>query len=212
MQTNNAPQETEIQNGASVEMPAYENAERTHERAEAPDDAAHENANPSGTNASDARTAAESSSESQEPQVQTTPAEDWKDRYLRLASEFDNFKKRTVREKEHLIKYGNEHLLRALLPIVDDLIRTLTAAQTSDNLEKIREGVGLVYKNLLTALERQGVVPIKAQGCDFDADFHEAIASIPAGDEMRGKVVEEVEKGYMFHDKVLRYAKVVTGE
>jgi molecular chaperone GrpE len=147
-----------------------------------------------------------------EEAVADAPINEWQERYIRLASEFENFKKRTLREKEHLVKYGTEHLLRALLPVVDDLFRTLAAAQTSDNLEKIREGVGLVHKNLLAALEKQGVVSIEAVGAEFNADFHEAIAAVPAGEEMRGKVVEEVEKGYMFHDKVLRYAKVVTGE
>ncbi len=155
----------------------------------------------------------EESAPQQTPSVPEIDAgAEWQERYLRLASEFDNFKKRTAREKEHLIKYANEHLLRGFLPVVDDLFRTLAAAQTSDNLEKIREGVGLVHKNFLAALERQGVFPIEAQGRDFDADFHEAIASIPGPEEMRGKVVEEVEKGYMFYDKVLRYSKVVTGE
>lgn len=154
----------------------------------------------------------EGDAESPSSANETSAAGEWQDRYLRLASEFDNFKKRTVREKEHLIKYANEHLLRAFLPVVDDLFRTLAAAQTSDNLEKIREGIGLVHKNFLSALERQGVFPIEAQGRDFDADFHEAIASMPAGEEKSGKVIEEVEKGYMFYEKVLRYSKVVTGE
>lgn len=138
---------------------------------------------------------------------------EWKERYLRMASDFDNFRKRTQREKEQWIKQANQDLLRALLPIFDDLDRSLTAAEASDNLEALREGMRLVQKKVKTTLEKQGVAQIDAKGKPFDTDYHEAIAQMPAqAEEHKGAVLEVVETGYLYRDEVLRYAKVIIGE
>jgi molecular chaperone GrpE len=139
--------------------------------------------------------------------------EEWKDRYLRLASDFDNYKKRTLREKEQMIQFANEKLLLAFMPVIDDLIRTLKAAEKTDNLESIRSGIALVYKNFVNALEKESVIAVPSVGEVFNSDFHEAIASTPATDEYpQGVIVDEVEKGYTFHGKVIRFAKVVVAE
>lgn len=139
--------------------------------------------------------------------------EGWKDRYLRLASDFDNYKKRTLREKEQMIQFANEKLLLAFMPVIDDLTRTLKAAENTDNLESIRSGIALVYKNFVNALEKESVIAVPSVGESFNSDFHEAIASAPATDEYpQGVIVDEVEKGYTFHGKVIRFAKVVVAE
>lgn len=139
--------------------------------------------------------------------------ENWKLQYARLAAEFDNFRKRTLREKEMMIRVGNEQLILALIPTLDDLDRALKAAETSDNLEKLREGVQLVYKKFTGALERQGITSVPALGEAFNAEVHEAIASMPVEDpEKKGKVIDELERGYTYHGKLIRVAKVVTGE
>jgi molecular chaperone GrpE len=140
-------------------------------------------------------------------------ANDWKDRYLRLASDFDNFRKRTQREKENWMRIANQDLLKALLPIFDDLDRTLVAAESSDNIEAIREGLRLVLKKTRSTLEKQGLVPMQAKGEPFDAEYYEAIAQMPApSEELKGRVLEVVETGYLYQQEVLRYAKVIIGE
>jgi molecular chaperone GrpE len=139
--------------------------------------------------------------------------EEWKDRYLRLLSDFDNYKKRTLREKEQMIQFANEKLLLAFMPVIDDLIRTLKAAETTDNLESIRSGIALVYKNFVNALEKESVIAVPSVGAPFNSELHEAIASAPATEEYpKGIIVDEVEKGYTFHGKVIRFAKVVVAE
>ncbi|MCE3007566.1 MAG: nucleotide exchange factor GrpE [Bacteroidetes bacterium] len=139
-------------------------------------------------------------------------ATDWQDRYVRLAAEFDNFRRRTNREKEDLLKYGNTQLLKALLPLLDDLDRTLAVAETSEP-EALIKSLKLVHKNLNSTLEKQGVQTIDAMGQVFDTELHEAIASLPAQEaEKKGKVIEVIEKGYRYQERVIRYAKVITGE
>ena len=154
--------------------------------------------------------------EEQSEEAQTASTEDVsesQDRYLRLASEFDNFRKRTVREKDQLVRSTTVDLLRVFLPILDDLERTLKAAEQTDNLEALQKGVRLVHKNVRNALDKQGVRPYDALGQPFDSDLHEAIAQMPAAeDDLKGKVVEEVEKGYTYREQVIRYAKVIIGE
>lgn len=139
--------------------------------------------------------------------------ETWKERYARMTSDFDNFKKRTNKEKEQLVRFGNEQLLKAFLPVLDDLERALLAAETSENVTSIREGITLVHKNLKYALEKQGVSQISAIGQPFDPEFHEAIGVRAVEEtEEKGKIIEEFEKGYMFNEKVLRCTRVVIGE
>ncbi len=144
---------------------------------------------------------------------ETTTGEDWKERYIRLASEFDNFKKRTNREKEQLIRFGNEQLLKAFLPLLDDLERAVRIAEQAQAQPALVEGLQMAQKNLLKSLERQGVTPFDSVGKPFDADLHEAIMSRRVENEHeKGIVLEELERGFKYYDKVIRFAKVITGE
>ena len=132
--------------------------------------------------------------------------------YLFLMADFENFRKRTIKEKADLVKNGTENAMRDLLPVVDDLERALDAINKGGDLDSIKEGVELIYKNFLKYLERQHVTPIDSTGKDFDTDVHEAVTMFPAPDpSMKGKVIDTTIKGYMINDKVLRHAKVVVG-
>lgn len=166
--------------------------------------------------ANDAETRAEELLEEAvaEAQPELSPEEEsWKVQYLRLAAEFDNFKKRTTREKQQLVRFANEGLLKKILPIADDMSRALTAAEQSDNKDALKEGIQLIHKKLKTTLHDQGLQEIPALGQKFDDSLHEAIASMPVEDEdKKGTVIEEVEKGYLYNGKVLRYAKVITAQ
>jgi molecular chaperone GrpE len=159
---------------------------------------------------------AASQAEAQPAEPQPAPAapeEDWKDRYTRLAAEFDNFRRRTNKEKDELVQYGNVSLLQAILPVMDDLDRALKAAETAQEVEALRKGLQLVHKNLRNTLEKQGVQLIDSLHQPFDSQLHEAIASMPAAqEELKGKVIEVIEPGYRYREKVIRYAKVITGE
>lgn len=135
-----------------------------------------------------------------------------KNDYLMLMAEFDNFRKRVLREKADLMKNAAERVLLGLLPIVDDFERGL-AASTSEDSDATRKGMELIYNKLVKYLESNGVTPMETTGKNFDSDFHEAIATIPApDDDLKGKVLDTTQKGYMLNDKVLRHAKVVVGE
>lgn len=133
--------------------------------------------------------------------------------YMFLMADFDNFRKRVRREKEDLLKNGNEKVLAGLLPIVDDFERGLEATRDSEDPNAIREGMELIYNKLVKYLEQNGVKAMESTGMDFDADLHEAIATIPApSEDLKGKVVDTTQKGYTINDKVLRHAKVAVGE
>lgn len=135
------------------------------------------------------------------------------DKYLRLYSEFENFRRRTAREKMDLISTANSDLLGALLPVVDDFERAMKSMSESDSVEAIKEGLGLVHHKFIQTLEQKGLKGFDSKEKPFDPDFHEAVTKIPApNDELKGKVVDEIEKGYLLGEKVLRYAKVVVGE
>lgn len=135
------------------------------------------------------------------------------DRYLRLSAEFDNFRKRTHKEKSELIKTASEELLTKIIPVVDDFERGLNAINNAMNLEAVKEGMNLIYLRFKEFLQQQGVKEMEAINQEFNTDFHEAVTKIPATDEsQKGKVVDIVEKGYYLHDKVIRYPKVVVGE
>lgn len=138
-------------------------------------------------------------------------AEQWKDKYIRLVAEFENYKKRTLKEKSELILNGSEKTVAAILPILDDFERA-TADKTEDPLA-IKEGFELIYKKFLKALETLGVHKIKTDDADFDVDYHEAIAMVPGmGDDKKGKVIDCVQTGYTLNDKVIRHAKVAVGQ
>lgn len=137
-----------------------------------------------------------------------------KKEYLFLMAEFDNFRKRTVKEKSEIIKNGAENALKGLLPIVDDFERSLQAINENSDASSIREGVELIYNKFIKYLEQNGVKAIPSEvGSDFDTEMHEAVTTFPVDDETKkGKVIDTVQKGYMLNDKVLRHAKVVVGQ
>ena len=133
--------------------------------------------------------------------------------YLFLMAEFDNYRKRTVKEKADLIKNGGEKAMLGLLPVIDDFERAIDAIDNSSDVESLKEGVDLIYNKFMKYLESQQVKPMESTGTDFDADIYEAVTTFPAPDEsMKGKVIDTVQKGYTINEKVLRHAKVVVGQ
>ena len=139
-------------------------------------------------------------------------AAEWQDKYIRLQAEFDNYRKRTLKEKMDLVQTGGRDVLLAMLPVRDDVQRAVDAMQKSDDLEALRAGVTLISQKFTEALRRKGVTEIEVLDKEFDADFSEAVARFAAGDEKKGKVIDVVQTGYMLGEKVLRFAKVVVGE
>jgi molecular chaperone GrpE len=137
------------------------------------------------------------------------------DKYLRLSAEYDNFRKRSLKEKMEMIKTAGQDILISILPVIDNFERALKSINT-DNTEEskaIREGIDLIYNNFKDFLSQRGVKEIDALGKSFDTDHHEAITKIPAPqEELKGKVIDVIEKGYLMHDKVIRFSKVVVGE
>jgi molecular chaperone GrpE len=135
-----------------------------------------------------------------------------KDKFVRLYSEFENFRRRTAKEKIEMIQSANEQLIKSLLPVIDDFERAEKALQSAGTKEA--EGILLIYNKFKKTLEQAGVKPMDLnQGSDFDVDLHEAITQIPAPEEkLKGKVVDVVEKGFLLNDKVIRHAKVVVGQ
>ncbi len=157
---------------------------------------------------------AEETSEESEIQKLTIELQESKDKFLRLYSEFENFRRRTAKEKLDLISTANEELMSALLPVLDDFERAKKAFEEEGNdLDSIKEGIDLVSSKFQKTLISKGLKPMDTgEGSDFDPDFHEAITQIPApSKKLKGKVVDVIEKGYMLKDKVIRYAKVVIG-
>ena len=139
-------------------------------------------------------------------------ASEWKDKYLRLVAEFDNYRKRTLKEKMDLIASGGEDVIKSLLAIMDDIDRALDAMTKSNDIEAIRQGIMLIHQKLLDTLHAKGVEEISAIGQELDTDLHEAVAKFPvAEEEKKGKVIDVVQKGYKLKDKVVRFAKVVVG-
>lgn len=135
-----------------------------------------------------------------------------KNKYLFLMADFENFRKRTLKEKADLIKNGAESAMRDLLPVVDDMERAIDAINKGGDIGSLKEGVDLIYSKFVKYLESQHVMPIESTGKDFDTDVHEAVTMFPASDpSMKGKVIDTTVKGYMINDKVLRHAKVVVG-
>lgn len=133
--------------------------------------------------------------------------------YLFLMAEFDNFRKRTVREKADIIRNAGEKVLGQLLPIIDDFERAIKANEQADDIDAIKQGVTLIYNKLIKYLEQNQVKAIESTGCDFDTELHEAVTTFPApSDDLKGKVIDTVMTGYTINDKVLRHAKVVVGQ
>ncbi len=139
-------------------------------------------------------------------------AAEWKDKYLRLQAEFDNYRKRTLREKMELVETGGRDVLLAMLPVRDDVERAVAAMEKSDDLEALRAGVRLIAQKFTEALRQRGVVEIEVRDQEFDAEVAEAVARFAAGEERKGKVIDVVQTGYKLGERVLRFAKVVVGE
>lgn len=173
------------------------------------------------------QTQTEDQSNAQETQEELTPEqqlskdleaaqatiEDQKDKYLRLSAEFDNYRKRTMKEKAELIKNGGEKAIAAILPILDDLERALANMQQADDVKAMYEGIDLIYQKFLKNLNQEGLEKMNPVGEAFDTDFHEAVALIPAQEEeQKGKVLDCVQTGYKLNDKVIRHAKVVVAQ
>ena len=158
----------------------------------------------------------EEESEEEAPRMEQTAEEklaELQDRYLRLTAEYDNFRKRTLKEKIDLQKSANENLLHALLPVADDFDRGLESVKEATDIDAVKEGLKLISGKFRGFLIQQGIKEIDAVNKEFDTDLHEAITKIPApSKKLKGKVVDVVQKGYMLNDKVLRYSKVVIGE
>ncbi|MCH2225441.1 MAG: nucleotide exchange factor GrpE [Crocinitomicaceae bacterium] len=135
------------------------------------------------------------------------------DKYIRIHAEFDNYRKRTNKEKIDIISNANAGVLKDLIPVIDDFERAIANNEKAEDLGSVKEGFNLIFNKFKTNLESKGLKPMKADGEVFDSEIHEAIANIPApSKKMKGKVIEAVEKGYYLNDKVIRFAKVVVGQ
>ena len=136
-----------------------------------------------------------------------------KDKYLRSVAEFDNYRKRTLKERAELILNGGEKVLTAILPVVDDMERAIENGAKTNDPQVLREGMEIIYHKLLKVIEAQGVTVIDTNDADFDTDIHEAVAMVPGmGDDKKGKVIDCLQKGYKLNDKVIRHAKVAVGQ
>jgi len=150
-----------------------------------------------------------------EEQLEKTELEllELKDRHIRLQAEFDNYRKRTLKERMELLKTASESLLISILPVIDDFDRAMQTVNLEEKNSHIKEGVQLIYNKFQDFLKQNGVKEIEAKEQDFDTDLHEAITKIPAPtDDLKGKIVDVVQKGYYLNDKVIRFSKVVIGE
>lgn len=134
------------------------------------------------------------------------------DKFLRLYAEFDNYRRRTNKEKVELIANANEKLLLDLIPTIDDFERAIANNENVEDLNTLKEGFNLIYNKFKSTLESKGLKQMQAKGENFDSDLHEAIANIPGDESQKGKVIDDVEKGYFLNDKVIRFAKVVVGQ
>jgi molecular chaperone GrpE len=149
---------------------------------------------------------------SKETEILKSKLAELNDKFLRQAAEFENFKRRNAKERIELIQTAGRDVITDLLDVIDDLERAQKQMDTTTEIEPLKEGVSLVFSKLRNTLSSKGLKPMNAIGTPFNADLHEAIAEIEAGDEMKGKVIDEVQKGYYLNDKIIRYAKVVVGK
>lgn len=180
---------------AETEIP-----ENTEEKVESGD----ESNNSSDSNESDEKSPLEMAQEQ---------IDELKDKYLRSVAEFDNYRKRTLKEKAELILNGSEKAVGAVLPILDDMERAIANGEKTDDPQVLREGISLIYAKFQKVLESLGVKEIETADADFDTDVHEAIAMVPGmGDDKKGKVLDCVQKGYKLNEKVIRHAKVAVGQ
>lgn len=204
---NHTPEEEVLKN-QEAEV-AQENANNTENSAEA--NSAEANNETNNENVAEELSAEDKMAKELEETKQAL--EDYKDKYLRLSAEFDNYRKRTLKEKAELIKNGGEKAISAILPILDDLERALQNMQKADDVKAMYEGIDLIYQKFIKNLNQEGLVKMEPVGENFDTDFHEAIALVPAPEEaQKGKVLDCVQTGYKLNEKVIRHAKVVVAQ
>lgn len=156
-----------------------------------------------------------SEAETEESEIERLRREnqEWQDKYLRLSAEYDNFRKRTMKEKSELMKSAGEDILASFLPIMDDFERAKDSIDNANDIDSVREGIELIYNKLKEFLKSKGITEIDAMGKDFNTDEHEAMTKAPANsEEEKGKVMDVLQKGYYLNNKVLRHARVVVGE
>lgn len=169
--------------------------------------------NEAGQPAEDAKMAEEKKETEDVSEKMAAEIAEWRDKYVRLSAEFDNYRKRTLKEKMELVSSAGEEVIKSLLPVMDDLERALAATEKASDVAAVREGVVLISNKLRDTLRGRGLAEIEAVGLELDTDFHEAVAKIPAQDEsQRGRIIDVVQKGYKLNDKVIRHSKVVVGE
>ncbi|WP_315087036.1 nucleotide exchange factor GrpE [Bacteroides heparinolyticus] len=179
----------------------------------APDECAEEVAEKEETQEGEVAPLTEEERLAQELEKANELIEEQKDKFLRLSAEFDNYRKRTMKEKAELILNGSEKSIGSILPVVDDFERALKNMETTTDVAAVREGVELIYNKFMSVLEKNGVKVIETKEQPLDTDYHEAIAVIPAPEEaLKGKILDCVQTGYILNDKVIRHAKVVVGE
>lgn len=155
----------------------------------------------------------ESFENSDNESILAAEVKEWQDKYIRLSAEFDNYRKRTLKEKMDLIENASESVILSVISVVDDLDRAVAAAETTTDIESVKSGVELIRKRLTDILKQKGLSEIDSMGSELNTDYHDAIAKFPVEDEaQKGKVIDVVEKGYKIKDKVIRFAKVVVGE
>ena len=163
----------------------------------------------------------EQNADVQEEQAETTDPleaaqkeiEELKNKHLYLVAEYDNYRKRTLKERAELILNGGEKVIAAILPVLDDMERAIENGEKTDDPAVLREGMTLIHQKFIKILENQGVSRIETENADFDTDIHEAVAMVPGmGDDKKGKVIDCLQQGYKLHDKVIRHAKVAVGQ
>lgn len=179
--------------------------------AEAADNAASETAEAAATEAEETATAEpvdERDAKIAELEAQVAAQ---KDQYLRLYAEFDNYKKRTLKEKAELIQTAGKNVLEQMLPLIDDVERAMVSVQNADSVEGVKEGIDLIYNKFVKFLDSNNVKEIETVGLPFNTDFHEAVAQVPMGEDKKGVVIDCTQKGYIMGEKVVRFAKVVIG-
>ncbi len=202
-----------------VEQQAEETAQDTEKKAETDTQTADNEQKTD--NASEVENAETDNSESEnDSQAENEAKDDFEskynelnDKYLRLMAEFDNYRKRTLKEKMDLTKFGGEGVLKGILPVVDNMERAIKSMETAQDMDAVKEGINIIYNKFVEFLGKQGLKEIESQGLELDTDKHEAVTKFPApSEELKGKIIDVIEKGYTLNDKVIRYAKVVVGE
>ena len=179
---------------------------------EAPVEETDKEAEEAGTS-EDAEASAEDAEEKDPLEKALEEAAELKDKWLRSVAEFENYRKRTLKERAELILNGGEKFITAILPVLDDMERAIANGEKTDDPQVLREGMTLIYQKLMKVLEAQGVTKIDTQDADFDTSLHEAVALVPGmGDDKKGKVIDCMATGYKLNDKVIRYAKVAVGQ